>query len=165
MTRLTRDGRAWTGLSLALLTGLLGGCGDGRPVRVPVSGRITYAGQPLETGFIYFWPERGVQAHGQIQSDGTFTLGTYERQDGAMPGSYTVTIESTRIVANAPKFDSLEEELAAAEQGQTGPRGRPTLEHLIPPRYADRARSGLTATVEAEGGTIHFDLPAEKSSP
>ncbi len=63
---------------------------------VPVRGMVVLAnGAPVTGGLITFHPKelnRG-DAWATIGQDGRFELGTYKKDDGAMLGTYTVTIE------------------------------------------------------------------------
>jgi hypothetical protein len=87
--------RPWTGrtiLALLLLGGL--GCGSGLGT---VRGRVVLkgTGRPLTAGLVVFEPLDEyvkVSARGEIQSDGTFQLGTYRNDDGAPPGRYRVMV-------------------------------------------------------------------------
>jgi dipeptidyl aminopeptidase/acylaminoacyl peptidase len=63
--------------------------------RFPVSGTVTLNGQPLAEGHIAFHPtEPGGHSALGIIRDGRFTLRTVDPNDGALPGSYKVTITS-----------------------------------------------------------------------
>src|SRR3954454_23492562 len=79
---------------------VLGGCGDGRPARVPISGVVVIDGQPLSRGHISFVPENGRPSIGDIGSDGKFTLRCYDGQDGAIPGVHRVQVSANRIISN-----------------------------------------------------------------
>src|SRR5581483_10267225 len=75
------------------------GCTRNNPTiekTVPVRGTVVLSnGSPLTGGLITFRPKianRG-DAWGTIGKDGRFELGTYKKDDGAMIGTYTVTIE------------------------------------------------------------------------
>lgn len=72
----------------------LAGCGTRT---YPVTGTVQFGdGQPakeLAGGMVTFDAVDGkVSAHGSIQADGTFRLGTNEPDDGAYPGSYRVAV-------------------------------------------------------------------------
>ncbi len=82
------------------------GCGEGMytgPV-YPVKGRVLLAnGKPLTGGAIQFIPAPGgLLASGPIGPDGTFTLVSLDRRDGAAPGAYKVRIEPS-LEMTAPK--------------------------------------------------------------
>jgi hypothetical protein len=80
---------------LAALALLLAGCG-GPPPLVPVSGQVSYKGQPLSGGVIVFVPNlergnRGPLAFAEIGPDGNFTL-TTEGKPGCKAGWHRVTV-------------------------------------------------------------------------
>lgn len=88
-------------LAAACLVGLslLVGCGDGRPTRVPISGRVTIDGEPLTTGRITIIPSNARPASGDIGPDGRFTLNTFEDNDGAVLGKHKVTVLASEILS------------------------------------------------------------------
>lgn len=117
--------------SLAGLTG----CGDDRPKTYPVFGKVVYAdGTTPEFGDIEFFnQEHKLNAHGKIQEDGTFKVGTYDIDDGAVAGKHKVIIlQRTRNHLSA-KIE-----------------GRINHDHgdLMDTRYYDYRTSKLEATVE-----------------
>ena len=95
----------------------LGGCGSG-PALFPVSGKVTYKdGKPVTAGFVMFEPVgQKISARGEIQPDGSFQLGTYGNNDGAIEGEYKVLIAppplpeegKPRSPAIHPKYRNLE---------------------------------------------------------
>jgi hypothetical protein len=106
----------FTGRSVSLLGCLLGGslllvmrgCGssatqsDRLPV-YPATGRVEYSGGPVGGAFVVFHPrgasEKGApHPHGQVKSDGSYLLTSYESDDGAPAGDYDVTVELRRLV-------------------------------------------------------------------
>ena len=133
------------------------GCGDdGFGRRFDVSGTVTHNGTPLSEGTITFQPEDpdGRVASGMIV-DGSYTLTTVDRDDGALPGHYLVSIAANQVdlseakaVAEASGGAAMREDLVAA-----APRTS-----LIPSKYSLPATSGLDATVEERGNTIDFAL-------
>jgi hypothetical protein len=137
----------------------LAGCGDGRPERVPVTGRVTYQGDPVTTGTIYFWPDEGPQARGTLGPDGRYRLRTFEKEDGAVLGEHRVTIEAKEVSAGGPDPKSMDEEFELFSDPDAESLGRPRLRWLVPEEYADRATSGLTAEVTPGENTIDFSLP------
>ena len=83
-------------LSAAALT--CASCGPAGKKVVPVQGKVLYNGQPLKGAFVFFHPvgdnpfTRGDQPRGVVGDDGSFRITTYQADDGAPPGKYTVTI-------------------------------------------------------------------------
>lgn len=85
------------GCLLALLFPLAAGCGTtptAPPKTYPVTGKVLLAGgEPLRGGRVTFSPQgAGAEAVGEIQSNGTFTLTTFGKDQGAMPGKYKVSV-------------------------------------------------------------------------
>ena len=77
---------------------LAAGCGSSPPV-APVRGEVTLDGRPLRGGAVVFTPlahdadkRVGKSAYGEIRPDGTFALGTFSEQDGAIIGTHRATI-------------------------------------------------------------------------
>ncbi|MFO0954367.1 MAG: hypothetical protein U0835_25055 [Isosphaeraceae bacterium] len=140
------------GLTLPLLLALAPvGCG-GEPGLAAARGRITYKGQPVSKGEVFFSPEepgkRGAQ--GTLDENGYYTLGTFGPGDGAYVGKHQVSIVSQGADKPIPpkmKGKMMEEDM----QGSGDP--------LIPRKYFSPATSGLTAEVVSGGSnTFDFDL-------
>jgi hypothetical protein len=73
---------------------LAAGCGR-EPQLVPVSGRVTLNGTPLEGAAVYFQPSNGagLMPFGRTDADGRYTLRVEEiRGVGAAVGNYRVVI-------------------------------------------------------------------------
>lgn len=71
---------------------------------VPVYGQVRYAdGRPVANAWVIFHPKDppGNEASGATGPDGTFRLGTFAKEDGAVPGRYVVTIEPHPIAKKA----------------------------------------------------------------
>lgn len=118
------------------------GCQRG-PTVVPVEGRVTYEGKPLEFGTVTFQPPQGQPAKGKIQSDGTFTLSTFAPGDGAVVGTHKVRITC---------YESQRAPVAASGERTLG-------KLLIPRRYTLFDQSGLTAEVKPQGNEpLWFEL-------
>ncbi|MBI2824436.1 MAG: hypothetical protein HYX69_07100 [Planctomycetia bacterium] len=128
-----------TALATVLLAVVVAGCGDAvpeRPVLHAVSGRLTVAGQPAAGVTINFLPAAATKSAAggtafvptaTTQADGSFEVGTFGPGDGAPEGEYTVTA----VWTTANDSDD-----------------RPSVDRLKG-RYADPARSGLTASINA----------------
>jgi hypothetical protein len=101
---------------------------------VPVSGQVRFAdGRPVANAWVVFHPKDppGNEASAGTGPDGTFHLGTFAKEDGAVPGRYVITVEPHPNMKKA------------------APR--------IPKKYVVEATSTLTAVI-ANGGAM--TLPA-----
>lgn len=137
MTYPSSGGRVRGVMAMFLAVGVasaMAGCGDGRPQRVPVSGKVLIDGAPLAYGFIRLTPENARPATGQIGPDGRFTLKTFEDGDGAVPGTHPVTI-------------------AAGE-----PLSETQMKWHAPKKYADPRTSELTVTIDGPTDSLVIEL-------
>jgi hypothetical protein len=109
--------RLWHAGALIWLA-LFGAGGCGSQTFFPVNGKVTHKdGKPVTAGLVIFEPvSQKISARGEIQSDGSFQLGTHKNNDGAMEGEYKVLIappplpeEGKRLRSPiAPKYQNLE---------------------------------------------------------
>lgn len=110
------------------------------PPRVyPVRGKVLLAsGEPISAGIIKFHPKSplGAEAAGEIGPDGSFRLTTIVKNDGALPGSYTVSVD--------PYFK--------------GGRLSAVPASRVPPKFGAPETSGLTAEVEAKDNDLTIVL-------
>jgi hypothetical protein len=120
---------------------LLAGCtaqGPTLPTAVEAKGKILLPdGRPLPGGRVTLNPQAAteVEAFGDVNPDGTFALTTYKPGDGAVPGTYVVTVSPFNFRS---KTGSPTKVAAVAAQ--------------LPPRYGDAATSDLKVTIQADGG-------------
>jgi hypothetical protein len=151
------------GLSILMLF-TAAGCGSGsagpanRKKTVPVSGVVTFNNAPLEGATVTFSPGTGASgnaAFGVTDETGAYKLTTYELNDGAVPGSYQVTIAKQAAAERTPDPVNEEDYRPPEETEATPAKVIP----LLPPKYASPASSGLTADVkDASGQTFDFKL-------
>ncbi len=94
------------------------GCGAKYYATAPTSGKVAYDIKPITQGTITFIPVKddgspreGKAAIGTIQSDGTFVLTTYEKDDGAILGKH-------RVVYSPPEEESDEEAEVVVKDGE-----------------------------------------------
>lgn len=146
-------------LTEVLLVSLLGlGCShqdSDRPATYSVTGTVTYKGQPVDGATVAFQSADG--SHGSMGvtgSDGKYTLTTFKSGDGAVPGNYSVKVFKYRLEGGG-----------AAGSGEDGPPGAVLRDQpvsapksLLPAKYADATKSGLTATVGEDGNQFDFTL-------
>ncbi|MDX2038749.1 MAG: hypothetical protein SFX72_19035 [Isosphaeraceae bacterium] len=148
-------------LALPMMT-IFSGCGDdsGLAQRSPVSGKVSYKGQPLAKGLISFIPGApdGRAATGQI-TDGKYQLTTQDENDGAFPGTYTVTI-AARVVDMTQATEAAKKKGAtsAALPQDFAAKANKDAKNEIPEKYSLPTTSGLKAEVKAGSNTFDFDL-------
>ncbi|MEX2171410.1 MAG: hypothetical protein WD851_18975 [Pirellulales bacterium] len=89
---------------VVLCLSISGGCGDGRPERIHVTGRVTFDGGDCPSdGRLIFSP--GEPAPGfpmrpgiaTFDTDGEFEATTWTEGDGLMPGTYRVGVECWKV--------------------------------------------------------------------
>src|SRR5262245_53639354 len=145
-------------LALVASAAFLLGCGDtSRPKLGRVSGKVTYNGQPVTRGIVSFVPrggpgaQTGQPATGEIGPDGTYTLTTFEKGDGAVLGEHTVLVLAR------------EEDPAIKGHGMPIPDAKGQMKikpakSLVPEKYATAADSPLRYTVQEGNNTNHIEL-------
>jgi len=138
-------GCAVTGLLIAGLLAVIGGCGSDELPVAPVEGKVLYNGKPLEFGSVLFQPNVGPSGRGTIGPDGTFKLSTYGTEDGAVLGKHRIRIACFESQGpNAPPQD---------------PNQEPTLgKSLIPRKYTNADTSGLEVEVKKTNEPFVFEL-------
>lgn len=124
-----------------------------RPKTTPVSGKVTLDGAPVEGATVTLHPTLGGNsATGMTDSSGQFKLMTFEKDDGAVPAEYKVSIRKLAASAAGPAP-------GPDDPGyDPNPKEEPP-KHLLPEQYADFLKSGLSATISTEPKTdLNFDL-------
>jgi hypothetical protein len=109
------------------------------PKLYPVKGKVLLAsGEPVSGGVITFHPTnmRGAEASGEIGKDGSFELTTIVKNDGALPGSYTVSV--------SPYFKDGRYSAVPASR--------------VPPKFGAPETSGLSAEVEERDNDLRIEL-------
>lgn len=142
-------------LAVAQLSGCFFSARDDRPARIKVTGTVTYKDAPLAGATVIFQPvNHSNAAVGVTDEAGRFQLRTFEVNDGAVPGEYTVAVlkedgVGTRHVSNGD--GTVTEHYA---------------KHLVPEKYIDGSTSGLTASVAVnQPNDFKFQLTGELPSP
>jgi hypothetical protein len=138
---------------LSLVAGLgllfqLGGCSSydrNMPKLGKVRGKVSYQGKPVSTGRVVFTPvsgkagDSGQGASGEIDTNGTYEMTTFNTGDGAILGQHIVTVV-VREKQEMPKPD------ADSHIKYEVPKA------LTPAKYSTADKSPLRCTV-VEGGT------------
>ncbi|MCS6975695.1 MAG: carboxypeptidase-like regulatory domain-containing protein [Gemmatales bacterium] len=152
-------------LSSALL--LAAGCGPrggvgGKPV--PSGGTVTLDGQPVEGVIITFVPTgAGQPASGVSGPDGSFRLTTRNTGDGAIPGTYKVTVKRQATAAGGPSESPKDpaDMIKAMEKMAKGGAPKPT-GPAIHPNYESVEKTPLTWEIPS-GGDRNIKLELNKS--
>jgi hypothetical protein len=150
------------GLLLALVLGLVAGCGTNSATPARVSGTVTYNGQPVKAGNISFHTDKG------SYSSSLSATGTYEIVDLPM-GSAAVTIETESQNPDkkaqaygggmGPKMDP--GKMAGGAPAGAGGKSKEEMAALyvkIPAKYADPKTTTLNVTLERGRQVKNFDL-------
>jgi hypothetical protein len=154
---------------VAMITGCSGG---GSSDTVKVTGVIKYNGAAVAGAAVSFSPTgSGNAAAGRTDKEGKFTLTTFESEDGALPGDYTVTVSkapveqtsTVQVTAEDPGAAYAAAEARGADLSGSG-EVRPGAvaadtapQDLLPVKYKKVETSGLSAKVE-KGKENHFEF-------
>lgn len=140
-------------LLLASLTAA--GCNrSDRAELAPVTGTVTYDGTPLPSGKIIFETAGARPAIGAIEDGQIVEVTTYELNDGAPVGSHKISIQSVAVAGAGGSG-------ATPTDFNTDPAAYMATSSLIPAKYGNPAKSGLTAEVEP-GMMNRFEFELEK---
>lgn len=154
--------RAYTLASLCVVCAaslFLTGCGSGGGKDTyKVTGKVTFSdGSPLTKGTVVF-ASAEASPTGEIQSDGTYALRSYEADDGAPAGSYKVFLSGPIFGSDEEEkepVDSEDAELETYDEETEGEVG----EALIHRKFSAPDTSELTCEVK---GKMAFDITVEK---
>jgi hypothetical protein len=120
------------------------GCGRPGPRPVPVSGQVLLDNRPLTDGFVRVLPETGRAAIGRIANDGRFTLTTFDKGDGCLPGTHPVEVVGRTMTG-----------------GEDSPGGSGSNAWLAPKKYADFKTSGLSVQIDGPTDSLKIALSSE----
>ena len=133
----------WLALFLWLVVSCVCGCGGREytgPQRFPLSGKVTYDGEPIDFGSISFLPVAGDRPSGGLIENGTYSV---PEPKGANAGKHRVEIRWRKKTGKQKRDPDSGEMFDDRKEG-------------LPKRYNDD--SELTAEVSAKQTTFDFDL-------
>lgn len=144
------------------------GCGGGAggPPYAKVTGIVTLDGKAMEAAVVTFAPTgEGSMSMGMTDAAGKFTLKAATGKSGAAVGEHRVGISLKLDLGGTPAPVS-DDGLAPPNESELGPNAAapkpPTTKWIIPERYSDASKSGLTVTVPSGGLTDHkFELQSK----
>ena len=123
--------------SITLLLPLIGlcGCGNNQLPTHKVNGQVKFEdGTTPKFGDIEFYsPKHKINARGKINRDGSFTVTTYNKDDGAVAGKNQIMI----MQLTGSYLTARQNSHVKHDHG-----------HLIHPRYNDYRTSGLECTIK-----------------
>ena len=130
-------------VALFAIVGLIGCGGTAKPKTVPVSGVVTTGGKAVTAARIRFIPDApdGRTAFGDLDSEGKFSLTTFDKGDGVIPGSYKVDVTPQN---DTPPGGDIKEKTA-------------TPKAAFPDKYRDTQKSGLSYQLKG-GETLEIKL-------
>jgi len=145
-------------LSFALFA-ILGCADDGLGKRYPVSGTVTYKGEPLAKGTISFYSTSGAGAEARgafgTITNGKYTLSTQGESDGAFPGDYVVGVSSKEVDLSQAEKNVVK---GGSFRQDDVMKANKSAKSLIPKKYEVPETGGLKAKVEAKSNRFDFDL-------
>ena len=142
----------WFAVSAIALAGCSGPQVDpNRPKVVPASGVVYYQGQPVAGAEVTF-NNATAKSTGSAKTDaaGRFVLSTFGKNDGVVPGPQIVAIQRVEVIDKTPP---------GVDVSAGGKAVPPEIHWIIPQKYSDPSKSGLTADVSESGpNDFKFDL-------
>lgn len=163
--------RTWCNrLLIAVAVASLLGCQrSGGPSTAAVTGTVTFKGKPVAGAIVTFAPKAppARAAAGTTDASGRFRLTTLTPGDGAMAGSYSVTVTKVTRPTGLPAESGAippeaEAALRKAKEEAKKTEGTEESKDLLPEKYKGAATSGLTAEVKAgQKNDFTFDLKEE----
>jgi hypothetical protein len=160
------------------------GCWAGNGLNLAkVRGKVTYKGEPIKNGTVFFMPDEskgtvGPPAVGSITSNGTYIMSTESAGDGVIVGSHKVGItgvEEKPIGSGSPAptpesdpqgyMKAKAKDAAAArsvvvkkaEETFTD-RGGQRWRFVVPKKFTNPQESGIIAKVEPGSNIMNFDI-------
>jgi hypothetical protein len=140
----------WQRFAALSLPFLLAAC-SARPATVPVKGTLTVDSKPLAGAQVMFHAQdpQGKDATGSTDAAGAFKLSTFQPGDGALPGSYKITVAYSEHRAGPAVKD-------ASEALDAPPKLSPQ-SLVLPAKYAQPDQTILKHRVP-EDGDVKLEL-------
>lgn len=124
-----------------LLSPVLSGCSDGRPRRVPVSGRVLIDGEPLSYGTVMLVPQDARPSTAPLDAQGRFMMNCFEEGDGAVLGTHRVGVSAVKPLSGSSQ------------------------KWLAPKRYVDYNNSGLEVEITGPTDDLKIELTWDGGRP
>lgn len=132
---------------LVIIATLFGCSSNEHPELRPVSGTVTYNGEPLDDAIVAFYNENSSRlASGHTDSEGRFFLTSYEQNDGAIPGDHTVMVTKAEMIDEEETPALSTDEALDAE-----PQEKSAVRLLVPEKYTLVETTPLVISVSEDG--------------
>lgn len=150
---------SWKLLAVLALALVVAGCGPGGPRLYKAGGTVMYKDKPVEGATVTYHYDDGNFANGVTDSAGKYQLVYLGRPGGAALGKCKVTVAKLEAsampaapVVENPKtpeeWKAKQEALMSA--GKKGAEKKGAAKSLIPDKYADPLKSGLTTEIVSD---------------
>lgn len=121
------------------------------------------AGGPVADAVVTFSPQEGQPvAFGRTDSQGKYTLTTYQAGDGAVAGKYIVLVTKSSGGASSDPGPVSHEAFVSGQASVTahaaGGKSSAGSGSVLPEKYSRTTTSDLTTVVSADQQTYDFDL-------
>jgi hypothetical protein len=139
------------------------GCNGPGADTAKVQGKVTVAGQPMAGVAVNFAPESGRPASGITDSSGNFTLATFSKGDGAIPGKHKVSFSYSNVQLGPDGKPPAGGPDNTVPTGSGGGMPKPPMMPGTP--FNSKYTSGSTSGIEVEvtkGKTNEFTWDLEK---
>lgn len=149
-------------LSLIVVSLSLSGCGSApeskREPVYPVSGKVTYKGQPVaDADVVFFCKEKNISSFAKTNEEGKFKLTTFASFDGAPAGKHIVTVSKLSAATSTAKDVDVTDPAYDPIKLVEGDKNSAP-KNLIPAKYADVQSTDLLATVTPDNQTPEVEL-------
>jgi len=110
---------------------------------------VSYQGRPVADADITFVNDTAqTTGTGRTDSEGNFQMTTFRDRDGAVPGRQLVAVRRVDVINKTP---------ANVDVSAGGVAVPPEIRWIVPEKFSDPRKSGLTAEV-SESGKNHFEF-------
>lgn len=156
------------------------GCSNNGLNLAKVRGKVTYKGQAVKNGTVFFMPDDskgtiGPPAVGSISADGSYIMSTESSGDGVIVGAHKIGITGMEEnpVGNAPAptpeadaegymkakaKDAARAGVVTKDDNTFTDRGGVRWRYVVPKKYSNPRESGIIAKVERGSNTFNFDI-------
>jgi hypothetical protein len=146
-----------------------------------VHGKVTYKGEPVKNGTVFFMPDEGKgtigpSATASLRDDGTYVASTDYAGDGVIVGSHKIgltALEAVTTNSGAPVLDPEKEPVGSIQAKAKAASSRPARKqaavlftdsggrkyrYVLPMKLSNPQESGVSVKVERGSNTLNFEI-------